>query len=95
MSQDNLKDQGNPSISSRGSWSPDYLKDYIGKDVYSKLGKVYSNSDQSSLTESKGLRYDIDEYLKVKSSEDFLTERLKQQQRINSGCLLLCNIRLF
>ncbi|CAL5202827.1 unnamed protein product [Lathyrus oleraceus] len=92
--QDNLKDQGNPSISSRGSWSPDYLKDYIGKDVYSKLGKVYSNSDQSSLTESKGLRYDIDEYLKVKSSEDFLTERLKQQQRINSGCLLLCNIRL-
>ncbi|XP_058787748.1 uncharacterized protein LOC131662076 isoform X2 [Vicia villosa] len=93
--QDNSKDQSNQSISSRGSWSPDYLKDYIGKDVYSKLGKVYSNPDQSSLAESKGLRYDIDEYLKVKSSEDFLTERLKQQQRINSGCLLLCNIRLF
>ncbi|KAL5076494.1 hypothetical protein RYX36_015478 [Vicia faba] len=93
--QDNSKDQSNQSISSRGSWSPDYLKDYIGKDVYSKLGKVYSNSDQSSLGESKGFRYDIAEYLEVKSSEDFLTERLKQQQRINSGCLLLCNIRLF
>jgi len=90
-----LKDQSNHSISGRGSWSPDYLKEYVGKDVFSKLGKVYSNPDESFSGKSKGLRFDIDEYLKVKSSEDFLTERWKQQQRINSGCLLLCNISLF
>jgi hypothetical protein len=90
-----LKDQSNHSIGSRGSWSPDYLKEYVGKDVFSKLGKVYSNPDESFSAKSKGLRFDIDEYLKVKSNEDFLTERWKQQQRINSGCLLLCNISLF
>ncbi|XP_073224271.1 uncharacterized protein [Cicer arietinum] len=93
--QEKFKDQSNHSISSSGSWSPDYLQEYVGKDVFSKLGKVYSNQDQSLLAKSKGLKYDIDEYLKVKSSEDFLTERWKQQQRINSGCLLLCHIRLF
>lgn len=93
--QENLKDQSNHSIGSRGSWSPDYLKEYVGKDVFSKLGKVYSNPDESFSAKSKGLRFDIDEYLKVKSNEDFLTERWKQQQRINSGCLLLCNISLF
>lgn len=90
-----MKDQSNHSISCRGSWSPDYLKEYVGKDVFSKLGKVYSNPDESFSAKSKGLRFDIDEYLKVKSNEDFLTERWKQQQRINSGCLLLCNISMF
>ncbi|XP_045803472.1 uncharacterized protein LOC123897019 [Trifolium pratense] len=94
--QEHLKDQSNCSSSSRGSWSPDYLKEYVGKDVFSKIGKVYSNPEQSFSAKSKGLRYDdIDEYLKVKSNEDFLTERWKQQQRINTGCLVLCNIRLF
>ncbi|WJX38751.1 hypothetical protein P8452_26379 [Trifolium repens] len=94
--QEHSKDQSNCSISSRGSWSPDYLKEYVGKDVFSKIGKVYSNPEQSFSAKSKGLRYDdIDEYLKVKSNEDCLTEIWKQQQRINTGCLILCNIRLF
>nr|XP_027190974.1 uncharacterized protein LOC113786773 [Cicer arietinum] len=76
--QEKFKDQSNHSISSSGSWSPDYLQEYVGKDVFSKLGKVYSNQDQSLLAKPKGLKYDIDEYLKVKSSEDFLTKRWKQ-----------------
>ncbi|XP_019434983.1 PREDICTED: uncharacterized protein LOC109341508 [Lupinus angustifolius] len=84
-------DQGNNSVSSHGSWSPDLLQEYIGKDVYSK----FEGSNQSFSAKSKGLRYDMDEYLKVKSTEDLLIQRWKQQQRINSGSLLLCNLRLF
>ncbi|KAE9608560.1 hypothetical protein Lalb_Chr08g0237001 [Lupinus albus] len=84
-------DLSNNSVSSRGSWSPDLLQEYIGKDVYSK----FENSNQSFSAKSKGLRYDMDEYLKVKSTEDLLIQRWKQQQRINSGSLLLCNLRLF
>ncbi|XP_061359797.1 uncharacterized protein LOC133303844 isoform X2 [Gastrolobium bilobum] len=89
------QDESNHSVSSRGSWSPDGLKEYVGKDVFSKFGEVYSYTDQSVSTKSKGLRYDIDEYIKVKSNEDFLIERWNQRQRINSGSLLLCNLRLF
>ncbi|CAL0319867.1 unnamed protein product [Lupinus luteus] len=84
-------DQSNNSVSSRGSWSPDLLQEYIGKDVYSKL----EDSNQSFSAKSKGSRYDMDEYLKVKSTEDLLIQRWKQQQRISSGSLLLCNLRLF
>ncbi|KAK7282012.1 hypothetical protein RIF29_10475 [Crotalaria pallida] len=85
------QDHSNLSVSSRGSWSPDLLQEYIGKDVFSKIG----DSDQSFSAKSKGLRYDMDEYLKVKSNEDMLIERWKQQHRINSGSLILCNSRLF
>ncbi|KAG5019616.1 hypothetical protein AAZX31_06G164600 [Glycine max] len=90
-----VQDQGNNSISSRGSWSPDYLQEYVGKDVYSKLGEGYGYPDQSFSAKSKGLRYDMDDYLKVKSNEDLLIESWKQRRRINSGSLLLCSLRLF
>lgn len=97
MSQENIKvqDQGNNSISSRGSWSPDYLQEYVGKDVYSKLGEGYGYPDQSFSAKSKGLRYDMDDYLKVKSNENLLIESWKQRQRIKSGTLLFCSLRLF
>ncbi|XP_057437868.1 uncharacterized protein LOC130730012 [Lotus japonicus] len=87
-----LQDQRSHSASSRGSWSPDCLQEYIGKDVFNK---VYGYKDQSFSAKSKELRYDIDDYLKVKTNEDFLVERWKQRQRINSGSLLLCHPRLF
>ncbi|XP_014489895.1 uncharacterized protein LOC106752674 isoform X2 [Vigna radiata var. radiata] len=95
--QENIKveDQGSISISSRGSWSPDYLQEYVGKDVYSKFGEAYCHTDQSLSAKSKGLRYDMDDYLKVKSNEDLLIESWMQRRRINSGSLLLCSLRLF
>ncbi|KAE9604280.1 hypothetical protein Lalb_Chr11g0069691 [Lupinus albus] len=85
------QDHNNHSVFSHGRWSPDLLQEYIGKDVFSKFG----NPDQSLSAKSKGLRYDMDEYLKVKCTEDLLIEKWKQQQSINSGTLLLCNLRLF
>lgn len=90
-----MEDQGSISISSRGSWSPDYLQEYVGKDVYSKFGEAYCHTDQSLSAKSKGLRYDMDDYLKVKSNEDLLIESWMQRRRINSGSLLLCSLRLF
>ncbi|XP_027942270.1 uncharacterized protein LOC114195998 isoform X2 [Vigna unguiculata] len=95
--QENIKveDQGSISISSRGSWSPDYLQEYVGKDVYSKFGEAYCYTEQSLTGKSKGLRYDMDDYLKVKSNEDLLIESWMQRRRINSGSLLLCSLRLF
>ncbi|KAK7350689.1 hypothetical protein VNO77_09566 [Canavalia gladiata] len=90
-----VQDQSNNSVSSRGSWSPDYLQEYVGKDIYSKFGEVYRYPEQSFSAKSKGLRYDMDDYLKVKSNEDFLFESWKQRRRINSGNLLLCSPRLF
>ncbi|KAL1301395.1 hypothetical protein HN51_046028 [Arachis hypogaea] len=89
------QDQSSYSVSSRGSWSPECLREYIGKDVYSKFGESYSYSDKSFSATSKGLRYDMDEYLKAKSKEDIIIERWRQQHRINSGSLVLCNLRLF
>ncbi|XP_020212891.1 uncharacterized protein LOC109797306 isoform X1 [Cajanus cajan] len=87
-----VQDQSNSSISSRGSWSPDYLQEYVGKDVYSKFGEGYGYPLSAK---SKGLRYDMDDYLKVKSNEDLLIESWKQRRRINSGSLLLCSLRLY
>ncbi|CAJ1975022.1 unnamed protein product [Sphenostylis stenocarpa] len=95
--QENIKlqDQGSISISSRGSWSPDYLQEYVGKDVYSKFGESSCYKEQSLSAKSKGLRYDMDDYLKVKNKEDLLIESWMQRRRINSGSLLLCSLRLF
>ncbi|KAG5067027.1 hypothetical protein GLYMA_04G193600v4 [Glycine max] len=90
-----VQDQGDNSISSRGSWSPDYLQEYVGKDVYSKLGEGCGYPDHSLSAKSKGLRYDMDDYLKVKSNENLLIESWKQRQRIKSGTLLFCSLRLF
>ncbi|KAF7838201.1 uncharacterized protein G2W53_006683 [Senna tora] len=89
------QDQSNHSISSRGSWSPNDLQEYVGKDLSSKFGESYSSQSQSFSTASKGVKYDIDEYFKLKTNEDLLIERWRQRQRINSGTLLLCNPRLF
>ncbi|KAL2347008.1 hypothetical protein Fmac_001008 [Flemingia macrophylla] len=90
-----VQDQSNNSISSRGSWSPDYLQEYVGKDVYSKFGEGYGYQNRSLSAISKGLRYDMDDYLKVKSNEDLLIESWKQRRRINSGSFLLCSLRLY
>jgi len=63
--------------------------------VYSKLGEGCGYPDHSLSAKSKGLRYDMDDYLKVKSNENLLIESWKQRQRIKSGTLLFCSLRLF
>lgn len=90
-----LEDQSNYSISSRGSWSPDYLQEYVGKDVYSKFGEGNGYPNKSISAKSKGLKCDMDDYLKVKSNEDLLIESWMQRRRISSGSFLLCSLRLF
>ncbi|XP_059443080.1 uncharacterized protein LOC132175228 [Corylus avellana] len=92
------QNQSNHSASSRGSWSPGYIVGLpmnIREDSWNKSGEPCSYNSQSCSGESRGLRFDIDDYLKLQSDEDFLFERWKQQQTINSGSLLLCNHMFF
>ncbi|XP_054806796.1 uncharacterized protein LOC129309304 [Prosopis cineraria] len=88
------QDQSNHSVSSHGSWSPKGIAEYSGKNLSSKFGESYESQPLSTAS-SKGLNYDMDEYLELKKSEDLLIERWRQRQRIDSGSLLLCNLRLF
>ncbi|KAI9108815.1 hypothetical protein K1719_020120 [Acacia pycnantha] len=86
--------QSNHSVSSHGSWSPNVVTEYSGKNLSSKFGESYESQTLCTAS-SKGLKYDMDEYLELKKSEDLLIERWRQRQRIDSGSLLLCNLRLF
>jgi hypothetical protein len=70
----------------------------IEEDTGSKFGEPGSYHrihSQSCSGESRGLLLDMDDYLKLQSSEDFFFERRKQKERINSGSLLLCNHMFF
>ncbi|CAB4280555.1 unnamed protein product [Prunus armeniaca] len=93
-----VQEQSNQSSSSRGSWSPgiiDALSMNIMEDAGSKTGGSGSYECQSRLSGSTGSCFDMEEYLQLKKNDDLLLERLKQQQRISSGGLLLCNRMLF
>ncbi|XP_020109369.1 zinc finger C3H1 domain-containing protein-like [Ananas comosus] len=89
----------NHLASSRGSWSPETNNSSaVSKDkVRSTFGEVGSRSISiSSLGHIKGSSsFNMDEYLHLKSSEDFLFEVLKQRQRTDSGSLILCGRTLF
>lgn len=92
------QNQSSRSASSRGSWSPGFIVGLpmnIGEDAGCKSGEPGSYNSQSCSSESRGLRFDMDDYLKLQSDEEFLLERWKQQQRISSGSLLLCNHMFF
>ncbi|GMY15055.1 NKAP family protein CG6066 [Fagus crenata] len=94
------QDQSNRSTSSHGSWSPGIvnLSMSIEEDTGRKFGEPGSYHrihSQSCSGESRGLLLDMDDYLKLQSSEDFFFERRKQKERINSGSLLLCNHMFF
>lgn len=94
----NSQDQSNQSASSRGSWSPgiiDALSINIMEGTGSKIGGSGSYECQSRLGGSNSSHFDMEEYLNLKNNEDYLFERLKQQQKISSGGLLLCNRMLF
>ncbi|KAM1339929.1 hypothetical protein ACFX2H_038390 [Malus domestica] len=93
----NAQDRSNQSASSHGSWSPGII-DALSinmEDTGSKVGGYRSYECHSRLSGSNGSCFDMDEYLHLKNNDDFLIERLKQQQRISSGGLLLCNRMLF
>ncbi|KAG5234232.1 Amino acid transporter, transmembrane [Salix suchowensis] len=85
------------SISSRGSWSPG-LSDGHSANINElkgiKFGELESYKSQIFSTRTRS-QFDVDEYLKHPSDEDFLIERWKQQQRIHSGGLLLCSHMFF
>lgn len=89
----NTQDLFNHSGSSQGSWSPGVTIGVSGKvveDIGSRFKKLGHYQNQSC-RESRESRFDIDEYLKRPSNEDFLLERWKQQLKINCSGLLLCN----
>ncbi|XP_062029465.1 uncharacterized protein LOC133745420 isoform X1 [Rosa rugosa] len=82
------------SASSRGSWSPgiiDSLPFNVMENASSKIGESGNYQRQSHPGGSNPLRFDMEKYLQLKNNEDFLLETLKQQRRIGSGGLLLCN----
>ncbi|XP_022994153.1 uncharacterized protein LOC111489977 [Cucurbita maxima] len=91
----NAQDLYNHSGSSQGSWSPGVAPSLSGKvveDLGSRFKKTGEYQNQSYLESRESrISFDIDEYLKRPSNEDFLLERWKQQHKINSGGLLLCN----
>ncbi|KAF9667987.1 hypothetical protein SADUNF_Sadunf15G0080000 [Salix dunnii] len=85
------------SISSRGSWSPGLTDGHstnIRELKGSKFGELESYKRRISFGGTRS-QFDVDEYIKRPSDEDFLLERWKQQQKIHSGGLLLCNRMFF
>ncbi|XP_061956391.1 uncharacterized protein LOC133678175 [Populus nigra] len=92
-----VQDLSMHSISSHGSWSPGLADGHstnINELEGTKFGELESYESQI-LSGRTRLQFDVDEYLKRPSDEDFLFERWKQQQRIHSGGLLLCNQMFF
>ncbi|XP_038893835.1 uncharacterized protein LOC120082652 isoform X1 [Benincasa hispida] len=88
----NTQDICNHSGSSQGSWSPGVtigISRKVVEDIGSRFKKLGNYQNQS--LESRESRFDIDEYLKRPSNENFLLERWKQQHKINCSGLLLCN----
>lgn len=84
--------------SSHASWSPDYGS---GIDASICKSKSIGNSVQSKnytvnslVGTNKASSYHKDEYLDMRIEEDFLLERLRQREKIESGSLLLCDRRI-
>ncbi|XP_078154499.1 uncharacterized protein LOC144549593 isoform X3 [Carex rostrata] len=84
--------------SSHASWSPDYGS---GSDASNCKSKSIGNSVQSKnytvnslVGTNKASSYHKDEYLDMRLEEDFLLERLRQREKIESGSLLLCERRI-
>lgn len=44
---------------------------------------------------SKTQQFDMEDYLKLQRDEDLLFERFRQQQRVNSGGMFICNRMYF
>ncbi|XP_062116024.1 uncharacterized protein LOC133830122 [Humulus lupulus] len=87
----NEQDQTSQSASSRGSWSPGIMDSLPMKVVEGK-----GNYQRSSYPDgSKTRQFDMEDYLKLQRDEDLLFERFRQQQRVNSGGMFICNRMYF
>ncbi|KAF8010508.1 hypothetical protein BT93_J1209 [Corymbia citriodora subsp. variegata] len=89
-----VRDPSSFSSSSHGSWNPGIVDSplvVVGESTGSQSGESrrYSGKYHS------GCQFDLDKYLNFPNDEDFLVERWRQQQRINSGGLLLCHQTFF
>jgi hypothetical protein len=79
--------------SSHASWSPEYGS---GSDASickhnssSNFGQM-KNYTSNLVGKIRGSSYHKDEYLDLITKEDFILERLRQRERIESGSLILC-----
>lgn len=81
------------SKSSRGSWSPGVVNSFSNLDMgeISRAGDVDSCKNHLLSLVPRRPRVDIDDYLKPPSNENFLSEKWRQRERINSGGLLICH----
>ncbi|OMO87889.1 hypothetical protein CCACVL1_08701 [Corchorus capsularis] len=94
------QDLSNQFTSSRGSWSPaftDCPSISKGEDSGTKFGQPGPGSYQSKFSSNgtNTMQFDVDDYVNLKSEEDFLHEVWSQRHRISSGSLLLCNQIIF
>ncbi|KAL3617548.1 hypothetical protein CASFOL_037869 [Castilleja foliolosa] len=79
-----LSESSNHSISSHSSWSPglSFSPLVVKRENASKTTRVADDCISP--------RFDMDEYLKLRNNEELLFEVYRQQNRINSGGMLLC-----
>uniref|UniRef100_A0A803P8F0 Amino acid transporter transmembrane domain-containing protein n=1 Tax=Cannabis sativa TaxID=3483 RepID=A0A803P8F0_CANSA len=83
----NEQDPPSQSASSRGSWSP-----AIMDSLPMKVVEGNGNCRRSSYPDgSKTNQFDMEDYLKLQRDEDLLFERFRQQHRVNSGGMFICN----
>ncbi|KQK17709.1 uncharacterized protein LOC100828748 [Brachypodium distachyon] len=81
----------NPTMSSRGSWSPgDHDSSAGSKDGLLPRFDEAATHRSSCLDNNRSKSFHMDDYLHLQRSEDLLFERLKQKQRIDYGGLTLC-----
>lgn len=86
--------QSHYSTSGRGSWSPGVVDGpsmSIGENSCNKYKRHAIYQTQICSDGQRKSRFDLADYLKLQKGEDLLFERWRQQSRINSGGLLLCN----
>ncbi|XP_059657312.1 uncharacterized protein LOC132303884 [Cornus florida] len=86
-SQDEIltHDPSSHSTSSRGSWSPGLV---AGPSMTDKEDRGSIFKGRISCQRSQ---FDMDRYIELQRDEDLLLERWREQNKINSGGLLLCS----
>lgn len=73
-----IREQGNQSNSSHGSWNP--------------TTATSTNAREGKFKETKSPQFDMDTYLELKRSEALVFDSWMERSIIRSGGLLLCNV---
>ncbi|KAJ3679057.1 hypothetical protein LUZ60_017068 [Juncus effusus] len=88
--------QGDNVRSSHDSWSPENGRKSTNSistiKSMSKFGEMKNNIDTNNglMSKIKGSSYCKDDYLHLRNSEDFICERLRMRNGIESGRIVLC-----